>query len=352
MKTGRKNREKLLLAALLLATSHWLSAPACSSEMTDTEEGGTGGVEGIGGSGGSAGSGGAAGAAGSALPPSDEPTVQSLSGNGPHPYEAYTSRDRFNPDGFAIADNAFVFATIYYPTDAAAPLGAVVVCPGFTETQADIGWFGPLLASWGYAVLTMDTANTGDSPPQRATEIMAAVATLKAENTRSESPLFGKLDDSKIALMGHSMGGGGTLIAADAHSPELKAAIPITPYSAGLGGGASAFPNITVPTLVIAGQSDVIAPVATNAWPFSQSIPATTNKAYIELAGEPHGVANGSADGTCPSSSAFSGGCGTRHDLVGRFVISWLKLFMDGDQRYRQFLVDDPVFSRFDSTVP
>jgi hypothetical protein len=33
-------------------------------------------------------------------------------------------------------------------------------------------------------------------------------------------------------------------------------------------------------------------------------------------------------------------------------VVSWLKLFLDGDQRYAPFIANDPVFSRYDSTLP
>ncbi len=340
-------------ACLLLGLcSLWV---ACAAQETGIDDAGAsgegGGAAATGTADGGAGAGGTDAAAGSGAPPEDDPTVESLSGNGPYGYESLLGQDRFNPEGFPIADSAFLSATLYYPIDAPTPFGAVTVCPGFTESQADIGWFGPLLASWGYAVLTMDTASSTDSPPQRALQLMAAIETLKAENDRSQSPLYGAIDASKLALMGHSMGGGGTLIAADANSSQLKAAIPITPYSGAVGGGAGTFPNITVPTLILAGQLDGIAPPALNALPFYQSIPSTTPKAYVELAGEPHGLANGSADGSCPSSSSFSGGCGAHHDIVGRLVVSWLKLFLDGDQRYRQFIADEPAFSSFDTTL-
>ena len=41
------------------------------------------------------------------------------------------------------------------------------------------------------------------------------------------------------------------------------------------------------------------------------------------------------------------------HALMGRYGIAWLNLYMDGDQRYRQFIegsakrADDAQFSRF-----
>ena len=62
-------------------------------------------------------------------------------------------------------------------------------------------------------------------------------------------------------------------------------------------------------------------------------------------------MANGSADGTCPSSSSFSGGCGAHHDVVSRFVLCWLKLFVDGDERYRQFLVQVAELSTYETTL-
>jgi hypothetical protein len=98
-----------------------------------------------------------------------------------------------------------------------------------------------------------------------------------------------------------------------------------------------------VPTLIIAGQSDFIAPVASHAWPFYGTIPSSTHKAYMEIANGDHFIAN----------------TGTPYAaIVGRYGISWLKLYVDGDERYREFIYGAPhdadvaagAFSRFENT--
>lgn len=255
----------------------------------------------------------------------DGPTVATLSRSGPHQIRAYISM----PDA-----PEFAGATIYYPLNTTGLLGGVAVAPGFTEKQRHINWWGSLLATHGYAVIILDTNDTRERPEARAEALMAGVRTLRAEGQREGSPLNGRIDTTRMAIMGHSMGGGGALLAANAHSEELSAAIPFTPWQP-----SGDFSDITIPTLVIAGEADTIAPVAEHAWPHYQSIPEGTPRAFLELKAGDHFIANSSAD--------------ERHALMGRYGIAWLKLYMDGDERYRQFIdgaarqEDDVLFSRY-----
>ena len=107
---------------------------------------------------------------------------------------------------------------------------------------------------------------------------------LIAENKRQGTRAAGKIDTSRMVIMGHSMGGGGTLIAANGHSSEIKAASGSTPgilRHLSDGHGADAGFDGTADTLVPPSQGK----------PEYDSIPTTTPKAYVEFSGGSHFVA-------------------------------------------------------------
>ncbi len=221
----------------------------------------------------------------------------------------------------------FGAATLYFPANKGDDFGGVVVAPGFIEKQENIQWWGNHLASHGYAVLVIDTNEPGDYPPLRADALMAGVRLLRAENTRMGSTLRGKILEDRMAVMGHSMGGGGTLLAANENSDQLKAAIPFTPWLPD-----ADFSSVTVPTLLIAGEIDRIATVAEHSWPHYQTLTSATPRMYMEIKGGNHFIANSETEnaGLNPNIDV--------HDLVGSMAVAWLKLFMDGDESYRELV--------------
>ncbi|SDI97094.1 Platelet-activating factor acetylhydrolase, isoform II [Actinokineospora alba] len=208
--------------------------------------------------------------------------------------------------------NGFGGGTLTYPTDTSqGTFGAVVVTPGFLSPE--MKWYGPRLASQGFVVLTIATNTAVDQPGARAAQMLAALKYLV-----EQSPAKDRIDGSRLAVMGHSMGGGGSLEAAEMH-PALKAAIPLEPWDLGKN-----FSAVRTPTLIVGGQNDWIAPVGQHAVPFYNSIPAGVNKAYIELAGGSHFV---------PMSPNVT---------IAKYSIAWLKRFVDNDTRYDQFLCPVP----------
>jgi dienelactone hydrolase len=255
-----------------------------------------------------------------------DPTADSASKQGPCTVQQYTQGVPGGPD--------YVNPTVYYPTSCPGPFAGIVAIPGFTEAQNAINQWGTFLASHGFVAMMVDTAaggvaNTGVQPPARANGLWEAVQTLQAENTRSGSPLAGQIDTGSMAVMGHSMGGGGTLIAANAHS-TLKAAIGLCPWNPG-----GTYPQDTVPSLIFAGTADVlVAPSQASAE--YQSIPGTTPKCYSEFTGGSHFVSN------TPLGPAAT------DKVVARFGLSWFKVHLAGDARYQQFLAKDATNSNFD----
>jgi triacylglycerol lipase len=228
----------------------------------------------------------------------------------------------------------FLAGTIYYPADAPGPMGGVAVAPGFTEEQRHISWWGPRLASHGYAVVVLDTNDRRERPDSRAAALMAGVRLLREEGERRGSPLFGRIAADRMAVMGHSMGGGGALLAAHEHSDEIRAAIPFTPWEP-----ESTLAGVRAPTLILAGEDDDIAEVAEHSWRHFTLIPDGTPKVYLEVAGGDHYIADTTR--------------GTDLSTMGRYALAWLRLFVDGDERYHEFLfgersADDAAkFSRY-----
>jgi hypothetical protein len=94
---------------------------------------------------------------------------------------------------------------------------------------------------------------------------------------------------------------------------------------AAFGPGAQ-FPNDQVPTLLLAGSADP------NAGGHSQglfaSLPDTTPKMLFEVRGGPHEIGNDPANA---------------NREIGRYGLSWLEVFLVGDERYRQFLEEPPT---------
>lgn len=217
----------------------------------------------------------------------------------------------------ALSVSGFGGGTVYYPTSTAdGTFGAVAVAPGFTAYQSSIAWLGPRLASQGFVVFTIDTNTTVDQPDSRGRQLLAALDYLtKTSSVRS------RIDTTRLGVMGHSMGGGGTLEAAKSRT-SLKAAIPLTGWNLD-----TTWPEVRTPTLIFGADGDTIAPVATHSEPFYQSLPGNLDKAYVELRGATHFTPN------------------TSNTTIAKYSISWLKRFIDNDTRYEQFLCPLPAVS-------
>lgn len=231
-----------------------------------------------------------------------------------------------------LSPRGFGGGTIYYPTTAG-QYGVVAISPGFTATQSSIAWLGRRLATHGLVVITMNTNSTYDQPSSRAVQLMAA---LNYVVNSSSSTVRARVDSSKLAVAGHSMGGGGALIAAE-NNPTLKASLPLTPWNS-----TTSFNDVRVPTLIVGADGDTIASVARHARPFYASLPATTFKAYAELNGASHFTPN------------------STNTPIGRYGVAWMKRFVDADTRYSPFLcgaahqayATSLVFDRYSQNCP
>ncbi|MEE9912917.1 MAG: alpha/beta hydrolase [Deltaproteobacteria bacterium] len=239
-----------------------------------------------------------------------------------------------NGDGtFAVSSasvsswvTGFGGGTIYYPSTAGS-YGVIAVCPGFTGTSSSISWFARRLATHGFVTIAMNTNSIYDQPSSRATQLRAA---LNYMINSASSTVRSRIDSSRRGVAGHSMGGGGTLIASNQDS-TLKVGVPMTPWNT-----STNFSTVRVPQMIFGADGDTIAPYSSHARPFYNSIPTSTKKAYALLNGATHFTPN------------------STDQRIGRYGVAFAKRFVDGDTRYTPFLCGSEhtsyaTSSRFDT---
>lgn len=108
-------------------------------------------------------------------------------------------------------------ADVYIPAtpeigETMSALPIALMLPGALVDRAQYSRFASTVAQHGFAVVvpthirTVPEAGLTGELAETA-QIPDALIHLSAENTRPDSPLFGRLDPSKLALLGHSHGG-------------------------------------------------------------------------------------------------------------------------------------------------
>ena len=289
----------------------------------------------------------------------------------------------FNTDGCALGAHAvknvrlaegasyrFRDATIYFPAHEGSNLASVVMVGGWGCGVNSMAAWGPFYASHGIVAMTIGTPSPWrDWPKMRADALRDGVAALRAEHARPGSALHDRLDVTRFAVQGWSLGGGGAQLAVMA-DPSLKCAIALSPHS---GLGLPPVLSTAVPVLFLVGQDDPSAPARKFAW--EQYRQTHAPKVYLEVAGGDHAVANGPSGGLireaitpcapcalCKSCTGMHCGCSicgtfngaTGHarsqaprGAIGAFALAWLQLFLQGheDESLRTRLQIAPTIS-------
>ena len=210
--------------------------------------------------------------------------------------------------------------TIHYPeTTDDGTFGVVAISPGYTAGESTISWLGPRIASQGFVVITIDTNTRYDQPASRGDQLLAAL-----DHVVDHDDIGPRVDPDRLAVMGHSMGGGGTLEAAK-DRPSLKALVPMTPWNLD-----KTWNDVDVPTLIYGAENDTIASTSLHAEPFYNTLAG--DKMYIELDRATHFAPNVS------------------NTTIAKYSISWLKRFVDEDTRYDQFLCPVPTSSEIEES--
>jgi hypothetical protein len=224
--------------------------------------------------------------------------------------------------------NGFNGGVVYYPTDTSqGTWGALAIVPGYTAKCAnEEAWMGPWLSSFGFVVICIETNSTTDFDVARGQELMAALTWLT-----TASPVKNEIDPNRLAVLGHSMGGGGVVYATE-HQPSLKAAVALAPYSP-----SQDMSTDHVPTLVIGGQNDTVVTPSYLSGLYA-TMPSSTQSDFAQIAGADHVYYTHA------------------NNVEMKLIIPWLKTFLDSDTRYTQFLCpslpDPSTISIYQSKCP
>lgn len=204
------------------------------------------------------------------------------------------------------AQDAYGSSVVSYPV---APegmrFGAVAVVPGYTGHRLTVAWYGARLASFGFVVTTINTLGRRDTPPARATQLLAALAHLRDHPATAQ-----RVDPARSAVIGHSMGGSGALLAASQEA-SLRAVVALMPWSQ-----VTRWPRVTTPSLIIAGGRDRVAPPDAHAHVAFDGLPPTTPSLGVEL----------------PAASHYTPLLRPRR-VIQLATVGWLRAHLDDDPR-------------------
>ncbi|WP_101756571.1 CocE/NonD family hydrolase [Oceanicoccus sp. KOV_DT_Chl] len=204
---------------------------------------------------------------------------------------------------FAGTDSRTLVSTLWYPdrkVEGGFPL--IVYSHGFSSNRSDGEYLAQHLTSKGYVVVAADFPLTNASAPggplvkdvvNQPADVSFLIDTLLQHNFNPEHALADMIDPERIGLMGLSLGGMTTTLAAyhptmaDSRvDAALSLAGPTDQFTAAF------FQQRTPAFLMLAGTADALVPYSSNALPVLQKIP---NAQLLTIAEGSHMGFSGSA---------------------------------------------------------
>ena len=145
------------------------------------------------------------------------------SGDGPYQYATITESQGLR-NGPYYRDGV-----VYYPINGEAPYKSIVLTPGFGGGSSSMSSWAEFYASHGFiAMIIGPNDEINDSHYERGEGLIDGIETIRQENSRISSPLYGMIDENNFSVSGYSMGGGASHDAAMMDS-SIKAVISLNP---------------------------------------------------------------------------------------------------------------------------
>lgn len=238
----------------------------------------------------------------------------------------------------AARGNRSVQTDVYYPADTAgenttAALGSfpvVVFGHGFLMPTSAYTFLWNGIVPAGY-VLCLPRTESSISPSHDAfgRDLAFLVGQLRSEGATSASPFFGRIA-ATAAVMGHSMGGGASFLAA-AEGTNITALANLAAAETNPS-AVQAAAGLSIPALVFAGSSDCVTPPAQHQIPMYEAL-GSGCKTLITVTGASH-CQFAESNFTCSLGEA---GCAAgisrtqQHDTVLQLLAPWLASFLKSD---------------------
>lgn len=190
----------------------------------------------------------------------------------------------------ASRSNRSISTQIYYPGVSAGnnvnvangQFPVVVIGHGFSmSVNAYQNWWEQLVPL-GYIVM-LPTTEVGPIPfpshPDFGLDIAFVASQMQAANTNASSPFYNAVTD-RTGFMGHSMGGGCSILAA-ANNPMVDCIVGLAPAETNTSAIAAAA-NVTAPALILWGTEDEVTPEAGHALGIYNGL-ASECKDYVRI---------------------------------------------------------------------
>jgi alpha-beta hydrolase superfamily lysophospholipase len=198
--------------------------------------------------------------------------------------------------------------------DAPGPRPVVVICHGWAAHAPKFARLADHLASRGFAAALFEQPDAwGSSTPRWATQLEDGLAALARSNDDPQSPLRGRLDLGRLALLGHSYGAAASLVVAG-RDPRVDAVVALAPVNQPHRGLVlESAGRLRAPLLVMAGQWDWVATNKRHTRAYYRAATRAAARQYLEVRLGGHDL--------------YTKG-GEKERLTRRYATAWLERFL------------------------